>query len=108
MERDIESPPPRRAGDVLADTTAMNPDTFVDQTIIAVRFKETASFGMMAVVEVYNADAEDPDGETVEFHTTSHVLVDQLQELVTKDAIPIIATVVSHQGESGRPYYKLE
>ena len=100
-------PAPRRAGDVLVDNTAMTPDNFIDRTILNVRFKETDSFGTMATVEVLERD-DDGNPSTAEFRTFSSVLVDQLEQLVARDAIPCIATVIEGKGQAGRPYYKLE
>ena len=101
-------PAPRRAGEVLADSMAMNPDTFIDRTIINIRFKETTSFGRMGIVTVVNPNAEGRLDATEEYRTTSAVLVDQLEQILEKGAIPIIASVVGVMGDKGREYYKLE
>ena len=92
---------------MLVDNTAMTPENFVDRTILNVRFKATESFGTMATVEVLERD-EDGNPSTAEFRTFSKVMVEQLEQLVARDAIPCIATVVEGKGQAGRPYYKLE
>lgn len=104
-EKIVDKAPPERAGDVLKFVSeSMTPDTFENQILVMVHFKDTVKYGRMALVTVEDLDVR---GNPKEFHTFSAVLIDQLDTLVRKGAFPILGSVVTAEGARGE-YYSLE
>lgn len=88
------------AEQLVFDSLAMD-ENVKDVVIWDVVFKDTKSYGEMAIVTSLDRNTETK--EYIKYHTFSEVLVDQFKQL----ELPSLVTVRKVKGESGRPYFTM-